>query len=135
VSRPNRRPAGPTGIAMPSAEWLVTTNGQNRYARVTLQMVARAGRVDGYSKSHHLVLLTILAHMNQRKGYAWPSYTRIGAIINRSPETVRRAVRDLNKWGFIRREERLGESNRYYQMHQTVGESDWQDEPVFERFD
>lgn len=116
---------------MPDVEWLVTTNGHSRYARVTLQFVAQAGRVQGFSKSHYLTLLTILAHMNQQRGYAWPSYTRIGRIINRSPETVRRAVRDLVKWRFIQREERRGESNRYYQMHQKIGESDWKEEPTF----
>jgi DNA-binding transcriptional regulator YhcF (GntR family) len=130
-ARPTRRPPGPTGHPMPDVTWLVTNKGHNRYAVVTLQMVAEAGRIQGFSKSHHLVLMTILAHMNRQRGYAWPSYSRIGVIINRSPETVRRAVRDLHKWGFIKREERRGESNRYYQNFQEIGESDWKEEPQF----
>lgn len=116
---------------MPDLTWLVTTNGHHRYAQVQLQFVARAGRINGYSKSHHLVFLTILAHMNKAKGCAWPSYSRIGRIVNRSPETVRRAVRDLVTWGFIKREERKGESNRYLQAHQEIGENDWREEPRF----
>jgi hypothetical protein len=110
---------------MPDPTLLVTTQNKNRFAVVHLHYVARAGRINGFSKSHHLVFLTILSHMNRQKGYAWPSYSRIGEIICRSPETVRRAVRDLNKWGFIKREERKGTANRYYQAHQTIGESDY----------
>ena len=126
--RPTRKAPGPTNAQMPNIEWLVTQKGQHKYAHVNLEFLARAGRINGFSKSHHLVFLTILGHMSHQKGYAWPSYVRIGLIINRSPETVRRAVRDLVKWQFIQRETRTGESNRYYQMHQTIGEHDWKEQ-------
>jgi predicted transcriptional regulator len=65
--------------------------------------------------------------MNKEQGCAWPSYARIGTIINRSAETVRRAVRDLVKWEFLQMEKVTGRPNRYYQMHQLVGENDWQE--------
>ena len=92
-------------------------NLKPRFAMIELPFMARLARTKGINQTHFLIVTVLIAYTNGASGRAFPSMATISKIVNRRPETVRKAIQDLDRWGFIERNyiHRMGNEYRVKQ--------------------
>lgn len=84
------------------------------FIRVGHEELERACQNPKFSATHYAVFLTIRRYHNKKVGYSWPGIPLLVEETHTSRSGVKRAIRDLKEWGFVKVVYRLGLGNQYH---------------------